>query len=157
MSGDSPGADPRGGRHDGRPFPRAAPGPPPTHTATPPAATMAKKGSKKASKKAAAAAKPMTKAEVISALAERTETDKRTAESFFDELESLIGEQLGKKGPGQFNVPGLMKIEVEHKEATPERTKANPFKKGETMTVKAKPAHNVVKIRPLKGMKDLVN
>ena len=116
---------------------------------------MAKKGAKKASKKAAAP-KPLTKAEFLSVMAERTETDKATATRFLDELEALMGEQLDKKGPGQFNLPGLMKVVVQRKEATPERTKKNPFKPGEMMTVKAKPAHNVVKIRPLKGLKELV-
>ena len=114
---------------------------------------MAKKAAKKS---AAAAKKPMTKAEVISALAERTGTEKKEVQTFFDELEGLIGEELGKKGPGSFNYPGLMKIVVQRKEATPETTKKNPFKPGEMMTVKAKPARNVVKIRPLKGLKDLV-
>jgi len=32
----------------------------------------------------------------------------------------------------------------------------NPFKPGEMMEVKAKPARNVVKAQPLKGLKDLV-
>ena len=111
---------------------------------------------KKAAKKAAAAQKPMTKAEVLSNLAERTGMQKSEVQSFFDELEALIGDELGKKGPGSFNFPGLMKIVVQRKEATKETTKKNPFKPGEMMTVKAKPARNIVKIRPLKGLKDLV-
>ena len=117
---------------------------------------MAKKAAKKVTKKAAAADKPMTKAEVVSSLAERTGMQKSEVQGFFDELEGLIGEELGKKGPGSFNFPGLMKIVVQRKDATPETTKKNPFKPGEMMTVKAKPARNVVKIRPLKGLKDLV-
>ena len=112
---------------------------------------MAKKAAKKA-----AAKKPLTKAEVTSAMAERTGFEKKEVQTFFDELEGLIGDELGKKGPGSFNFPGLMKIVVQRKEATKETTKKNPFKPGEMMTVKAKPARNVVKIRPLKGLKDLV-
>ncbi|QDT17488.1 HU family DNA-binding protein [Alienimonas californiensis] len=118
---------------------------------------MAKKAAKKApAKKAAAPAKPMTKAEVLSAMAERTGLQKTEVQSFFTELEGLLGQELGKKGPGSFNVPGLMKVVVQRKDATPETTKKNPFKPGEMMTVSAKPARNVVKIRPLKGLKDLV-
>ena len=111
---------------------------------------------KKAAKKTAAAKKPMTKAEVLATMAERTGMQKTEVQHFFDELEAVIGEELGKKGPGSFNYPGLMKIVVQRKEATKETTKKNPFKPGEMMTVKAKPARNVVKIRPLKGLKDLV-
>ena len=118
---------------------------------------MAKKAAKKTTKKAAAAkAKPLTKAEVIAQMAERTDLQKTEVTHFFEEMEALIGEQLSKKGPGSFNLPGLLKIVVQHKEATPETTKKNPFKPGEMMTVKAKPARNIVKIRPLKGLKDLV-
>ena len=116
---------------------------------------MAKKAAKKAPAKKAAA-KPMTKAEVLSAMAERTGMQKTEVQTFFTELESLLGQELGKKGPGSFNIPGLMKVVVQRKEATPETTKKNPFKPGEMMTVGAKPARNVVKIRPLKGLKDLV-
>ena len=35
-------------------------------------------------------------------------------------------------------------------------TKANPFKPGEMMEVKAKPAKTVLKIRPLKALKAMV-
>ena len=117
---------------------------------------MAKKAAKKTPAKKAAAAKPLTKAEVLSAMAERTGLQKTEVQGFFDSLEGLLGEELGKKGPGSFNIPGLMKVVVQRKDATPETTKKNPFKPGEMMTVKAKPARNVVKIRPLKGLKDLV-
>ncbi len=117
---------------------------------------MAKKAPKKTPAKKAAPAKPMTKAEVLAALAERTGLQKTEVSAFFTELESLLGEELGKKGPGSFNIPGLMKVVVQRKDATPETTKKNPFKPGEMMTVKAKPARNIVKIRPLKGLKDLV-
>ena len=111
---------------------------------------------KKAPKKAAAAAKPMTKAQFLSTMAERSGLQKAEVTTFLTELESLIGEELGKKGPGSFNFPGLMKVVVQRKPATKETTKKNPFKPGEMMTVSAKPARNVVKIRPLKGLKDLV-
>ena len=57
--------------------------------------------------------------------------------------------------PGQFTVPGLCKITVLRKPATKERKGINPFTNEET-TFAAKPARNVVKIRPLKGLKDMV-
>ena len=48
-----------------------------------------------------------------------------------------------------------MKITVVRKPATEERPGINPFTKEETI-FKAKPARNVVKITPLKGLKDMV-
>ncbi len=70
-------------------------------------------------------------------------------------LDTLIGKGLGKRGPGVFNVPGLMKVKVIRKPATKARKGINPFTKEETV-FKAKPARNVVKIQPLKALKDMV-
>ena len=99
--------------------------------------------------------KPMTKTEVLNALAEATELSKKEVGSVLDALGDLIGQQIGKKGPGVFNVPGLMKITVQRKPATKARKGINPFTKEETI-FKAKPATNVVKVRPLKSLKDMV-
>jgi nucleoid DNA-binding protein len=99
--------------------------------------------------------KPMTKSEVIAAMCEATELSKQQVTSFLDELGKLIGQNLSEDGPGAFTVPGLMKIKVVRKPATEERKGINPFTKEETI-FKAKPARNVVKIVPLKGLKDLV-
>ena len=75
-----------------------------------------------------------------------------------DALSNEIGKAIGKGGPGQFAIPGLCKIVVQHKPATPARKGVpNPFKPGETMDVAAKPARNVVKVRPLKNLKDMVS
>lgn len=53
------------------------------------------------------------------------------------------------------NIPGLMKVKVIRKPATKARKGINPFTKEETV-FQAKPARNVVKILPLKGLKDMV-
>ena len=98
--------------------------------------------------------KSMTKTEVLNALAEGTGLTKKQVGSVLDELGVLIGKSIGKKGPGVFNLPGLMKIMVQHKPATPEREGINPFTKEKTI-FKAKPARNVVKVRPLKGLKEM--
>lgn len=106
-------------------------------------------------KKAAAPAKAMTKTEILAALAEGTGLSKKEIGSVFDELGKLIGKNLGKKGPGIFNIPSLMKVKVIRKPATKARPGINPFTKEETIFA-AKPARNVVKILPLKGLKDMV-
>jgi hypothetical protein len=51
-------------------------------------------------------------------------------------------------------LPGLLKIMVILKPATPKRKGINPFTKQEQI-FKAKPARRVVKVRPLKALKDM--
>jgi len=100
-------------------------------------------------------AKPMTKTQVLTALAERTGMEKKEVENFLEQLRQLIGENLSEQGPGVFTLPGMLKIRRVHKPAVPERRGINPFTK-EEQTFKAKPATNTVKVNPLKGLKDLV-
>ncbi len=97
----------------------------------------------------------MSKTEVISALANGTGLNKKQVNEFFDELVRLIGDNLSEDGPGVFNIPGMMKVRVVRKPATPERTGINPFTKQEQVFA-AKPARNVVKVSPLKRLKDVV-
>jgi nucleoid DNA-binding protein len=105
---------------------------------------------------AKAAAKPPTKTEIINNIAEATELSKKQVAAVFEALGGEIQKAIGKRGsPGQFTVPGLCKITVQRKPATKERKGINPFT-GEETVFKAKPARNVVKIRPLKGLKDMV-
>ena len=106
-------------------------------------------------KKAAATGKPMSKTEVLNTLAEKTELSKKDVQAVFDELAELISDELGKKGPGVFSVPGLMKIKAVHKPATPARKGINPFTKEEQM-FKAKPASTRLRITALKKLKDMV-
>ena len=103
-----------------------------------------------------AAAKPLSKAEIIDALAEKTEMSKTDIGTLLDSLDDLIGEQLGKDGPGVFNLPGLIKISRSWKKATKDREGINQFTKEPTV-FKGKPAHYVVKTKPLKGLTDKVD
>ena len=72
--------------------------------------------------------------------------------SIFENLAGLIGKSLGKKGPGIYVVPGLMKVKVVRKPATKEREGINPFT-GEKTIFKAKPARKIVRARPGKAAK----
>ena len=114
------------------------------------------KESKMAKKtKTAAATKPRTKSEVFNVLAQDTGVTKKQISAVFDGLSDLIKKDLGGRGPGIFTVPGLMKITVTKKPATPQRKGINPFT-GEEMVFKAKPARKVVKVRALKKLKEMV-
>ena len=102
-----------------------------------------------------ASAKPMTKSEIVSGIAGATGLSNKQVNSVFEAMAGQIKKSLGKSGPGAYTVPGLMKLMVQRKPATKARKGINPFTGEETM-FKAKPARNVVKIRPLKNLKDMV-
>ena len=108
---------------------------------------------KKASPKAGGKAR--SKSEVYGELANACDLTRKQVSALFDDLASLIKADLGRKGPGIFTVPGLMKIKVVRKPATKERMGVNPFTK-ERMMFKAKPARNVVKVLALKNLKGMV-
>lgn len=110
---------------------------------------------KKKAKKTAVATKPRTKGEIYRELVDRTGLTRKQVVSVFDEMSGLIKKDLGRRGPGTFTVPGLLKIKVVRKPATKARKGINPFTK-EEMTFKAKPARNVVKALALKALKDMV-
>lgn len=99
------------------------------------------------------AKKPTSKSEILSHIAEKTNLKRKDISAVFDELASLIHRDL-KNGPGIFNVMGLMKIKLIQKPATPARKGINPFTKEEVM-FKAKPARNIVKVQPLKTLKEM--
>lgn len=102
----------------------------------------------------ATAAKPATKSEILAAIAAKTELSRKQVASVFDALADQIKGAVGKKGPGVFAVPGLMKIVVIQKPAVPKHKGINPFTKLEQVFA-AKPARKVIKVRPLKGLKDM--
>ena len=97
---------------------------------------------------------PLTKSQLLSTLAENTEMSKKEVTLVVDELTALIEGHLKKNGAGVFTLPGLLKMTVVRKPATKARKGINPFTGEETM-FKAKPARNVVKIRPLKAVKEM--
>lgn len=124
---------------------------------------MAKTATKKAPAKASAkkpakisaASKPRSKSEFYSTIAEHTDLPKKQVAQVFDVVGRMIEADLGKNGPGMINIPGLMRVLVQRKPATKAREGVNPFT-GEKMMFKAKPARNVVKVRPLKQLKEAV-
>jgi nucleoid DNA-binding protein len=99
------------------------------------------------------ATKAATKSEIMTNIAKATELSRKQVSAVFEALSEQIKFAVGKKGPGIFAVPGLMKIIVIHKPATKARMGINPFTKQEQM-FKAKPARKVIKVRPLKALKD---
>ena len=101
------------------------------------------------------ASKPLTKSEIVRKISEETSLTRKQVGSVFDTFEGLIKKSLGKRGPGLFVMPGILKIKLVHKPAVKARKGVNPFT-GEPTTFKARPARNVVKVQALKKLKDMV-
>ena len=102
-----------------------------------------------------AAAKRMTKAQVIGEIAQYSELDKKSVSKVFEGLTDLIKKQLGSRGPGEFVIPGLLKLKSVKKPATKDRPGKNPFT-GESIIIKGKPASKKVRATALKALKDLI-
>jgi nucleoid DNA-binding protein len=96
--------------------------------------------------------KSITKGQIYEAVAQESSASKADVKKFFTALESVVTKQLGKKGPGVITIPGLMKLTAVKKPATKggER-RPNPFKPGEFITTKPKPASVKVRARALKA------
>ena len=101
--------------------------------------------------------KPPTKSEILNNMAEATGLTKKEVAGVMEALTAEIEKNVGKKGgPGMFTIPGLCKIVVQNKPALPKREVRNPGT-GEMVWAKPRPARKVVKVRALKGLKDMVS
>jgi nucleoid DNA-binding protein len=101
--------------------------------------------------------KPLTKTELIRRLAEKTGADKKVVGQLIKALEEEIQQALGPNGPGVFALPGLVKIERKLIPARPAKTGVpNPFRPGELRDIPARPATHKVRVRALKGLKQMV-
>ncbi|KAB2882567.1 MAG: HU family DNA-binding protein [Albidovulum sp.] len=92
--------------------------------------------------------KPMTKTELVAAIAGEMGSDKKTASSALDAIASVVARAVA--GGGAVTLPGVGKVQCR---ARAERQVRNPAT-GETMT---KPADKVVKISVAKSLKDSIN
>lgn len=103
--------------------------------------------------------KPRGKSELYRLIAEHTGLNRKDVVAVFETLGKVMSVDLAKPkadNPRVFVVPGMMKVTATYRPATKSTTRPNPFKPGEMMEVKPKPARTVLKIRPLKGLKNMV-
>jgi nucleoid DNA-binding protein len=97
-----------------------------------------------------------TKSQLYVHIAEDTGLARKDVAKVFESLGDVIEGHVKSRGAGEFKIPGLMKIKINKKPATKARKNVpNPFRPGELMDVKAKPARKVVKVLPLKALKDM--
>jgi DNA-binding protein HU-beta len=93
-------------------------------------------------------AKPMTKTQLVAALADEMGSDKKAAAGALDAIISIITKEVG--GGGAVTLPGIGKIYCRER---PERMVRNPAT-GEQIK---KDADKVVKMTIAKALKDSVN
>ena len=93
--------------------------------------------------------KPMTKSQIIAAVAEKADISKAQAK---DALEGLA--ELAYEGAADgFTIPGIGKLVKVDRAARQGRNPAT----GEPMKIAAKPASTVVRVTALKALKDTIN
>ncbi len=97
-------------------------------------------------------AKAMTKSQLAAVLSEKTKLTKSQILDVFASLIDVTRSELKAKRP--MSIPNLVKITLKQKDATPARAGINPFTK-EKITIKAKPARKVVKVKPTKELKEM--
>lgn len=98
--------------------------------------------------------KRMTKAAIITELADRTELTKKQIGNVFEQLQHLIKRELGRRGPGEFVIPDMLKLKVRKvpmKKNHPVRIPST----GEVI-IRDIPASKKLRATPLKKLKDLV-
>jgi DNA-binding protein HU-beta len=99
--------------------------------------------------------KMMSKSELIQRIAQESGSLKRDdVRQVLDALVNVGHAEL--KDNGTFVLPGFVKFVAVEKPATETHQGINPFTK-EPMTVEAKPARKVIKVRLLKAIKDAVS
>ncbi|WMS88696.1 HU family DNA-binding protein [Pleionea litopenaei] len=107
-----------------------------------------------AAKKTTAVKERYNKSQMLNEIAENTELSRKQVSSVIDELSDIIERHIKKRACGEFVMPGLFKVQTVRKPATKARKGINPFT-GEETVFKAKPARTVVKVRPLKKLKEM--
>jgi len=99
--------------------------------------------------------KAATKSTIFQQLSEDTGLSRKQVAAVLEALTGFIEHEIGKKGPGIFTLPGLLKIKRVEKPPTKAREGRNP-QTGETIMIKAKPKRTVVRALPLKALKEMV-
>ena len=67
---------------------------------------------------AKAAVKPRTKTDILKNISENTGLTRKEVVAVFDEMAVLVKKDLGRRGPGVFTIPGLVKCRVNSEPAS---------------------------------------
>ena len=100
--------------------------------------------------------KGLTKSAIYQELAEKSGTSRKQVSAVFDSLTSIIKRSLKKDGD-VVTIPGLLRLKLRRTKASKGGKQVpNPFRPGEMMITKDKPAKNVVKAYAVKALKESV-
>lgn len=103
-----------------------------------------------------AIAEKQTKGQILKAIAHETGLTLRQVKMVFAMTSHLAKCHLIKRGSGEFAIPEMaIKVVRKTKPATKARQGRNPMT-GETITIAAKPKRDVIKVRPLKSLKEVL-
>lgn len=101
------------------------------------------------------ASKRRSRGDVVKQLAAAAELKPGKVKEVLAALTAVMAADLGKKGVGEFNFNGLVKLRTVNKPATAARKGRNPFT-GEEIMIKAKPASRKVRARALRSLNALI-
>jgi nucleoid DNA-binding protein len=100
--------------------------------------------------------KGMTKSAIYQELAEKSGVSRKQVSAMFDSLTAIIKRSLKKDGD-VVTIPGLLRLKLKRSKAVKGgKTVANPFRPGEMMVTKDKPAQNRIRASALKALKEAV-
>ncbi len=94
------------------------------------------------------------KNDIINELAIQSDLSRQQINIVLDELAILIERHIIAGAVGEFILAGLFKVTTAQKDPKAPRVGINPFT-GQSIEFSAKPARTLVKIHPLKGLKDM--
>ena len=96
-----------------------------------------------------------TKSHILKTIADETELSVKQVKAVFTAAGHLAKCHLIKKGSGEFSIPEMaVKIVRKTKPATKKREGRNPLT-GDTIMIAAKPKREVIRVKPLKSLKEL--
>ena len=95
----------------------------------------------------------MDKTQFVAAFVQQSGLTSKQARSAIRTINAIIAQQLGKQGPGQVLIPGLLKLMVVEKPSSPQHDGVNPFTQERTI-YPAKAARKVLRARPLKALRE---
>lgn len=97
-----------------------------------------------------------TKVQILKVIADHTGLSLNQVKTVFTMAGHIAKCHIIKKGSGEFAIPEMaIKVVRKTKPATKQRQGRNPMT-GETITIAAKPKRDVIKVRPLKSLKEAI-
>lgn len=97
-----------------------------------------------------------TKVQILKAIADHTGLTLKQVKTVFTVAGHIAKCHIIKKGSGEFAIPEMaIKVVRKTKPASKQRQGRNPMT-GETITIAAKPKRDVIKVRPLKSLKEVI-